>query len=269
MQKKLALQLKDKTVAIRSDMKPSFALPVGTNPDLSDIKSVLVVVAHPDDIDFGCAGTVSALTSQGLDVSYCLVTSGDAGGDKDDLSREERMSVRETEQSNAGKKVGVSNIHFLRQPDGTVESNLALREKITRVIRKEKPDLVITQSPKRRYDRIYASHPDHLATGDAVICACYPDSQNPHAYPNLLDEGYEPHAVKAIWIMVDEEPDVFVDTTDHFEKKMEALMEHKSQIEDQEFVKKMMKDWGKSQAELSDLGQEKLAESYRFVQISQ
>ena len=237
----------------------------GINPTIDGIKKVLVVVAHPDDIDFGCAGTVAWLTNAGVEVAYCLVTSGDAGGDSDGLSSAQRAEMRESEQTNAAHIVGVDKIHFLKQKDGTIESNLALREMITRVIRKEKPDLVITQSPQRRYDRIYASHPDHLATGEATFCAVYPDARNPNAFANLLDESYLPHLVPNIWVMADENPDTFIDITDLIDRKLEALFEHKSQIKDQEQVGAMMREWTGSMAQMAGLKFDHYCEAFRFV----
>ena len=133
------------------------------------IKRALVVVAHPDDIDFGSAGTVATLTRHGVDVAYCLVTSGDAGGDDSSHTKEERVAIREAEQTAAAAEVGVTSLTFLHWPDGKVEPTLLLRREIARVIRTHKPDLVITQSPERNWDRIFSSHPDHLATGEATI----------------------------------------------------------------------------------------------------
>jgi len=245
-----------------------FILPVGPNPDLTDIKSVLVVVAHPDDIDYGSAGAVAAFDELGISVGYCLVTSGDAGGDSDGLTKDQRIEQRESEQSAAGKVVGVDTIHYLRMPDGQIVYNLELREKITRIIRKEKPDLVITQSPRRRYDRIFASHPDHLAVGEATLSAVYPDSQNPHAFPNLLDEGYESHQVKAVWIAADEHPDTYIDITHVMDRKLEALFQHASQISDLKQTKLMVEEWCASMAELGGLGKGKFAEAYKFIQIA-
>src|SRR4051812_13779316 len=126
---------------------------------------VLVVVAHPDDVDFGAAGTVAALTHAGSDVAYCMVTSGEAGSDHLTISAEELQALREEEQTAAAKEVGVSELHWLHHPDGAVEVTIALRRDITAVIRRTRPDVVIAQSPERMLDRIFASHPDHLAAG--------------------------------------------------------------------------------------------------------
>lgn len=245
----------------------TYALPNGVNPDLSAIKKALVIVAHPDDIDYGSAGTVAVLTRAGIQVSYCLVTSGDAGGDNDGLTKDQRVGIRESEQSAAGEVVGVNTVHYLRQADGQIEANLELREKLTRVIRKEKADLVITQSPRRRYDRIFASHPDHLAVGEATLSAVYPDSQNPHAFPHLLDEGHMAHVVTAVWIAADESPDTFVDITDVMDKKLEALFQHKSQIENESNTKTMIQNWCADLAKLGGLKKGRYAEAYRFIQI--
>ena len=113
------------------------------------IKRALVVVAHPDDVDFGTAGTIAYLTNRGVDVAYCLVTSGDAGGDGSSETREERIAIRESEQADAAKEVGVTSLTFLHWPDGRVETTMALRREIARVIRSHRPNLVITQSPER------------------------------------------------------------------------------------------------------------------------
>jgi LmbE family N-acetylglucosaminyl deacetylase len=237
----------------------------GINPNISNINKVLVIVAHPDDIDYGCAGTVAWLTSQGVEVSYCLATSGDAGGDNDGLSNVQRSELREKEQRDAGKIVGVDKIHFLRLPDGAIEADLGLREKLTRIIRKEQPDLVITQSPQRRYDRIYASHPDHLATGEATFCAVYPDARNPNAFAHLLDEDYLPHLVPNIWVMADENPDTFINITELFDQKIEALFKHESQIDDQGKIELMVRDWTANMAQEARLESGQLCEAFKHV----
>lgn len=210
-------------------------------------KRVLVVVAHPDDIDFGFAGTVAQLTGAGSHVAYCLVTSGEAGEDDMTVSSEELSAMREAEQTAAAAEVGVTSLHWLHHPDGLVEANFALRRDISRVIRMEKPDVVITQSPERNYDSVYGSHPDHTETAEATLRAVYPDARNPRAFTTeLLDEGYEPHVVPNVWIShVDQ--NLFVDITDTFDAKMRALRAHASQVakRDAEFdLEKLMREWG-------------------------
>ncbi len=228
------------------------------------LKRALVVVAHPDDVDFGCAGTVSTLTSKGVDVAYCLVTSGDAGGDESNHSREERTEIREAEQRAAAAEVGVTNLTFLRWPDGQVEPTFLLRREIARVIRTYKPDLVITQSPERNWERIRASHPDHLAAGEATMRAVYPDSRNPHAFPELLREGLEPHTVAQVWL-TGWEPTMVVDITKHFDIKHLALTRHESQVAGNKGLKKMLKNWARLTAKNAGLGKDRLAEGFKVV----
>ena len=224
----------------------------------------LVVVAHPDDIDFGMAGTMAVLTGHGVDVAYCLVTSGDAGGDGSTLTREERAAEREREQTAAAATVGVTDLTFLRWPDGRVEPTLELRKAIARVIRSHRPDLVITQNPERNYERIYASHPDHLAAGEATLRAVYPDARNPHAFPELLDEGYAPHAVPTVWVG-GLTPNLVVDITDTFATKLAALRRHVSQVGDRADLEDTMRSWATSNAEVAGLPAGRLGETFRVV----
>ena len=205
------------------------------------VRRVLVVTAHPDDVDFGAAGTVAAFTAAGLEVTYCIVTNGEAGGSDRSLSRVEMAALRQDEQRAAAAVVGVSDVHFLGHPDGRVEATQELRRDISRVIRQVRPERVLTQSPERNWDFIYASHPDHLAAGEAAVCAVYPDARNPFAHPELLDvERLEPWTVPELWIMGPPgttEVTIAVETTGTVERKVEALMCHKSQIGDPEAIR--------------------------------
>lgn len=231
------------------------------------LKRALVVVAHPDDVDFGTAGTIAYLTNRGVDVAYCLVTSGDAGGDDSTDSREERIAVREAEQTAAAKEVGVTNLTFLHWPDGRVETTMALRREIARVIRTHKPNLVITQSPERNYERIFASHPDHLATGEATLRAVYPDARNPHAFPELIREGFEPYTVNEVWLS-GVNPTMVVNITKTFDQKFDALSKHVSQVGTRKGLKKMMRSWSRATAKNAGMRKGKLAEGFRVVATS-
>ncbi len=236
-------------------------------------KRVLVVVAHPDDIDFGVAGTIASLTQAGSYVAYCLVTSGEAGEDDMTVTADELRTVREAEQTAAAAKVGVDTLHFLRHPDGMVVADFNLRRDISRVIRIEKPDVVISQNPARNYDSVYGSHPDHLETAEATLRAVYPDSRNPRSFTaELLDEGYEPHTVANVWVShVDQT--LFVDITDTFDVKLEALRSHASQVakRDEEFdLSNLMREWGERISGLAvkqgiDHFNGRLAEGYRLL----
>ncbi len=241
------------------------ALPVYAHD--KSLKRALVVVAHPDDVDFGTAGTIAYLTNRGVDVAYCLVTSGDAGGDDSTDSREERIATREAEQTAAAKEVGVTNLTFLHWPDGRVETTMALRREIARVIRTHKPSLVITQSPERNYERIFASHPDHMATGEATRRAVYPDARNPHAFPELIREGFEPHTVSEVWLS-GVNPTMVVNITKTFDQKFDALSKHVSQVGTRKGLKKMMRSWSRATAKNAGMKKGKLAEGFRVVATS-
>ena len=188
------------------------------------IEQVLVVTAHPDDVDFGMAGTVATLTAAGVNVSYCIVTDGDAGGSDRTVSRSDMVALRQKEQRAAAAEVGVTELAFLGYPDGRLTPSLDLRRDISRVIRLLRPQRVFTQSPERSWTRLGASHPDHLATGEATTCAIYPDARNPFAFPELLEEGLEPHIVPELWLMATERADRAVDITGTFKAKLAAFV---------------------------------------------
>lgn len=224
----------------------------------------LSIVAHPDDLDFGCAGTTAVLTSSGNEVIYCLVTSGEAGGSDSTISRPQMASIRQDEQRAAAKVVGVTELHFLGFPDGAVESGLELRKALARVIRQVRPDRVLAQSPQRNFNRMYGSHPDHLAVGESTLNAVYPDARNQFAFPELLaDEGLEPHTVSEVWLMGGPKADHYVDITDTFEKKMEALLCHKSQIADPEQMTARLRERSEAVGVKAGFGEGRMAEAFR------
>lgn len=225
---------------------------------------VLVIVAHPDDIDFGVAGTVARLTVSGARVVYALVTSGEAGA-PDHLSRAEVAELRQGEQAAAAEHVGVTDVRFLGWPDGRVEPNLDLRRDISRVIRQIKPELVITQSPEARWDRIYGSHPDHLAVARATMAAVYPDARNPHAHTELLSEGHQPHAVPETWVTGLEPLNVFVDITDVFDVKVKALRSHASQTNQRFEVESLLHDWASGVTKANALPEGRLTEAFHRI----
>jgi LmbE family N-acetylglucosaminyl deacetylase len=197
---------------------------------LADVTRVLGVFAHPDDADFGAAGTIAQWTAEGIDVAYLLVTRGDAGG-FDDTPRELMPQLREAEQRAAAAEVGVYDVEFLDgYVDGTVQPSIDLRRDITRAIRRFRPHRVLTTSPLRRWERMAGpSHPDHLAVGEATTCAIYPDARNPFAFPELAAEGLEPCVVREVWYVSGPNPDHFVDITTTYPTKIAALKRHVSQ----------------------------------------
>jgi LmbE family N-acetylglucosaminyl deacetylase len=230
---------------------------------------ILVVVAHPDDCDFGCAGSTARWTSEGREVSYCIVTDGDAGGSDRSATRAEVAALRRREQTAAAAVVGVTDIVFLGHPDGRVQAGIDLRRDISRVIRQRKPDRVVTQSPERNYQRIFASHPDHLAAGEAALCAVYPDSRNPFAHMELLEkEGLEPHSVGEVYLMATMKGDTVVDITDTIDRKLEALRCHASQYDNWDDLAERIRGWARLNAEQNGLAEGRSAESFLRVPTS-
>ena len=229
-----------------------------------------MVTAHPDDVDFGSAGSVAAFTSAGVAVTYCIVTDGDAGGSDRDMSRADMAALRRDEQRAAAAAVGVDDVRFLGHPDGMVVANFELRRDISRVIRQVRPQRVITQSPERNWESMYASHPDHLATGEAAVCAVYPDARNPFAHPELLEEeGLEPWTAGEIWIMgpMIKGVSIAVETTATVERKVNALLCHKSQIGDTEGVADRIRTWARASGEAAGLPEGSSAELFQVVLI--
>jgi len=233
----------------------------------SPAERALVVVCHPDDVDFGAAGTVATWVDAGTAVSYCIVTDGDAGGFDLTVPRPGMAEIRRREQRNAAAAVGVSDVTFLGYPDGRLVASLELRRDISRVIRQVRPQRLICPSPQRVLDRLYASHPDHLAAGEATVCAVYPDARNPFAHPELLAAGLEPHTVPEMWVMAGGGGDtsVFVDVTDAFDRKMEALLCHRSQLPDPDATRDRVRSWMEATAGAGGLPEGRLAEAFRVV----
>jgi LmbE family N-acetylglucosaminyl deacetylase len=237
--------------------------------DDADIKSVLVVTAHPDDIDFGGAGTVAKLVDAGAEVVYCLVTDGDAGGFDREVGNGEMAVARRAEQMAAARCVGVEDIRFLGYRDGMVEQSLGLRRDIARVIRQVRPDLVLTSTPERNYARLGPSHPDHRAVGGATLDAVYPDARNPYAFPELLsDEGLDAWIVSEVWLMGTMTPNRYVDVTATVDRKIEALRAHESQTAHMEDLDGFVRSWLARNAATAGLPEGTFAEAFQAVETA-
>jgi len=231
----------------------------------NEVSRVLVVTAHPDDVDFGAAGTVARFTEAGVDVSYCIVTDGDAGGFDLTVDRAEMARIRQAEQRAAAEVVGVTDVEFLGYPDGRLVAGLDLRRDITRVIRRVRPDRVLCPSPDRNYLRIFASHPDHLAAGESALSAVYPDSRNPFAFPELLTEGFEPHTVREVWMMAGPDTNHPSDITDTIDRKIKALRCHVSQLPEPDAIEERIRQWGAAIAQQHNLEAGRYAEAFQVI----
>jgi LmbE family N-acetylglucosaminyl deacetylase len=232
-----------------------------------EISRVLVIVAHPDDVDFGAAGTVARWTDAGIDVVYCLVTDGDAGGSDQTISRPDMATLRRYEQTEAAARVGVRDLRFLGYPDGRVEPTLGLRKDLARVIRQVRPDRVICPSPERDYVRPGISHPDHRAVGSAALDAVYPDARNPFAFADLLaEEGLEAWTVPEVWISGSSTPTHYVDVTKTFPRKMAALRAHVSQVGGRDDLEDLLRQRLSRMAAQGGLPADSLAEAFQVVE---
>ncbi len=192
------------------------------------IDRALVVTAHPDDSEFGAAGTVARLVKDGAEVTYCIVTNGNKGSSDRTMTPERLAAIRAEEQRNAARVLGVARVEFLGYPDGEVEDTRDLRRDVSRQIRKWRPDLVIAQNPHRTYN-LGASHRDHRITAGVVLDCVYPLARDHMAFPELLPE-FEPHKVRQVYLMQWENPHIVVDISDVMDLKMKALSCHASQF---------------------------------------
>lgn len=206
-------------------------------------QKVLVVLAHPDDPEYFCGATVAKWVSLGHQITYCLLTNGDKGTKDRSITSDELTRERQIEQRAAAKILGVQNIRFLGYEDGYLVPDLNLRRDITRVIRQEKPDIVITCDPTTLFfDDRRINHPDHRAAGQATLDAIFPAARDHLFFIELLkEENLEPHTVREVWISGSLQPNIVLDVTGYWGKKIDALHEHKTQIGDPvEFTKKML-----------------------------
>ena len=215
-----------------------------TNSDNEDFSRAMVVVAHADDAEWGCAGTVARWCAEGKHVVYVICTDGSKGTSDPTISPDEVIQSRRAEQEEAGRVLGLAHVEFLGFPDAYLQSNLELRKAITREIRRHRPDVLVCMNPVRNLDGDgYIDHPDHFASGDAAMGAVYPSARDPLTFPDLLtEEGLEPHKVREVWVMGRTHPDHFVDVTDHIETAVEALRAHRSQVSP-EAADQYLREW--------------------------
>jgi LmbE family N-acetylglucosaminyl deacetylase len=211
--------------------------------DESNPIRVLVILAHPDDPDFFCGGTLARWVQEGYEVAYVLATSGERGSNDPQMSPERLALIRQEEQRAAARELGVREVTFLGYPDGSLVPSLDLRRDLTRQIRRHRPDIVVTCDPTLRYRPRSLNHPDHRAIGDAALDAVFPDSRNPLQFPELLTEGLQPHHVREVYIAGAAEPDTEVDITATFDRKLAALRCHRSQISDFEALEARLREW--------------------------
>jgi LmbE family N-acetylglucosaminyl deacetylase len=202
---------------------------------------ILVILAHPDDPEFFCGASIARWTSSGHSVSYCLLTRGDKGTMDPTMTTSELAKIRETEQRAAASVLGVADVEFLDYEDGYLFPDIDMRKQVIRVIRKTRPDVLVTCDPTNFFigDQ-YLNHPDHRAAGQVVADAYFPGAGSRLFFPELEKEGLLPHRVRELWFSLTQSPNIILDVSQFWERKVEALLEHRSQIGDAAaFVERM------------------------------
>ena len=229
-------------------------------------EKVLVITAHPDDVDFSCSGTM-IIWSRSKEIYYAVCTSGDKGNHIG-KTKKEIIKMREDEQREAAKIAGVKEVIFLREPDGELENTKRLREKIVKLIREVKPDILFTFDPSNnKFDQIYKYHPDHRAVGMAVYDSIYPAIGNKNFFPHhIVSEGLKPHEVKEIYFYGSDYPNFWVDITKIIDKKIKTIMCHKSQFGNRKDIGEFVK---LRHSEMAKKGDKKMqyAECFRKLEM--
>lgn len=202
---------------------------------------ILVVLAHPDDPEFFCGATLARWARAGHNIHYCLLTRGDKGVREQIVDPDELARKREVEQREAADVLGVKDVIFLEYRDGYLIPDLENRRAVARMVRKYRPSVVVTCDPTYIFGDNTINHPDHRAAGQIVVDAIFPAVGNPLYFPELLEEGLEPHSVNEIWLTVTGQANTIIDVTDYWETKIEALHHHVSQIGDQNTLDERMR----------------------------
>ncbi|MBA0053168.1 PIG-L family deacetylase [Streptomyces sp. AJS327] len=235
-------------------------------PDRSAPESLLVVAAHPDDIEFCVSGTVMRWIAEGTRTTYCIVTDGGAGGYDSRLPRQVMADLRRAEQVHSAKANGVDDVRFLGYPDSRIEPTEELRRDLCRVIRDVRPQRAVIPSPEINWRRVADLHSDHRAVGDAALRAVYPEARNEFAHPTLLrDEGLAPWAVPELWVMMGPTPNQYMDVTSVFDRKVEGLRIHTSQTAHLSDLAGLLRDWLTEHARAAGLPPGRLAEAFQVV----
>ena len=225
----------------------------------------MVVVAHADDAEFGCAGTVVKWCRQGMEVVYVICTDGSKGSSDPDMTPGRLAEIRRNEQTAAGKVLGLKEVVFLGYEDSMLQPSLELRRDIVKEIRRHKPDILICQSPVRSFEGTrYMGHPDHMAAGEAALSAVFPAARDRLTFPELLNQGLEPHKVREVLIVGAPDPDKWIDVSDHMDLAAEALKQHVSQVGDRDSAN-WMTEWREKTGQHHGM---KYAEAFKHFHLS-
>lgn len=214
-----------------------------------NVHRVLVILAHPDDPDFTCGGTAILMARAGIEITYMILTNGDKGNHNPEITRNQLIALRKLEQRAAADLCGVKHVVFMGEEDGFLRSTRELRQRVTREIRRIRPELIIITDPDRYFaGDNYINHPDHRNAGLVALDAIFPAADNPMFYPEMTDEGYIPHKISQLYVHGHATPNVRIDITDLVQTKIDAILCHKSQfVEPPEAVRRWLERWGEEQ----------------------
>jgi LmbE family N-acetylglucosaminyl deacetylase len=227
-------------------------------------ESAMAIVAHPDDIEFSCSGTLARWAKAGARISYVLCTSGDVGIDEPGMTRARASEIREVEQKAAADVAGAAEVVFLREPDGMLVATLELRKKLVREIRRFRPEVVVTGDPTIVWaGNDYINHPDHRAAATAALDAIFPAAGQPNLFEELELEGYRAHKPRKVYVTTWDVADVYVNIESTIDLKIAALRAHKSQMKEWD-PEKSIREWASERARGKEMD---YAEGFRVVTL--
>lgn len=228
-------------------------------------QKAMVIVAHPDDIEFSCAGTIARWVKDGCEVVYVLCTSGDVGIAEPGMTKAKAAEIREAEQLAAAAVVGVKEVVFLREPDGMLENTLMLRKKLVREIRRFQPEVVICGDPTVVWTGPnYINHPDHRAAAGAAVDAVFPAAGQPNLFEELVEEGLSAHKVRKVYVQAwEDKADTYINVSETIDLKIESLKKHVSQMGEWD-PEPMVREWSAKSAQGKEMA---YAEAYRVVTL--
>ena len=218
-------------------------------PDWTNVQRALVIMAHPDDPDFTCAGTAIQMARQGIEVTYMILTDGDKGNHNPEITKNQLIAMRKIEQRNAAATSGIKGVLFMGEEDGFLRPTPEIRKRVTREIRRIRPELIICTDPERYLVADgYINHPDHRNAGLVALEAIFPAADNMMFYPDIADEGYLPHKISQLYVFGHRDPSVKIDITNEVETKIASILCHKTQIQNpEEAPKRWLERWGEKQ----------------------
>ena len=231
-------------------------------------KNILVILAHPDDPEFFCGATLAKWAREGHRITYVLLTCGDKGFNPTtdpEMTPDRLCAIRHEEQYAAAKVIGAETVHIMDHPDGYLVPDLNLRCEVVREIRRHKPDILVTCDPQNLFATYGINHPDHRAAGQVVLDAVFPAAGNPVYFPELLEEGFQPHMPKEVWCSLTTQPNITIDVTETWEVKLQAVLQHKTQVQDPE---KLTERFKSRRAEDSTEENPRYEEKFRVIKYS-